>query len=45
MNMTKKGTASILEKIYQAGVVRPTTLNGLPGMSSLESAGGWTVKS
>jgi len=38
MNMIKNDTASIFEKITQAGVVSPTTLNGLPGMSSLEIA-------
>lgn len=38
MNMTKNDTASIFEKIAQAGVVGSTTLNGLPGMSSLEIA-------
>ncbi len=31
-------TATIFENISKAGAVSPTTLNGLPGMSSLEIA-------
>ncbi len=31
-------TATIFEKISKAGAIIPTTLNGLPGMSSLEIA-------
>ncbi|MVF51460.1 MULTISPECIES: Rha family transcriptional regulator [Pseudomonas] len=37
MNMTTN-TATIFENISKAGAVSPTTLNGLPGMSSLEIA-------
>lgn len=42
MNMTNctnpSTTSSVFEKIAKAGSVAPTTLNGLPGMSSLEIA-------
>ena len=37
MNMTNT-TATIFENISKAGAISPTTLNGLPGMSSLEIA-------
>jgi phage regulator Rha-like protein len=37
MNMITN-TATIFENISKAGAVSPTTLNGLPGMSSLEIA-------
>ncbi|WP_338756817.1 Rha family transcriptional regulator [Pseudomonas juntendi] len=37
MNMINS-TATIFEKISKTGAVSPTTLNGLPGMSSLEIA-------
>lgn len=38
MTMTMNDTASIFENIAKVGAVIPTTLNGLPGMSSLEIA-------
>lgn len=38
MNMTNNTTATIFENISKAGAISPTTLNGLPGMSSLEIA-------
>ncbi|MBU0807797.1 MAG: Rha family transcriptional regulator [Gammaproteobacteria bacterium] len=38
MTMTNNTTATIFENISKAGAIAPTTLNGLPGMSSLEIA-------
>ena len=38
MHMTNNATAIIFESISKAGAISPATLNGLPGMSSLEIA-------
>ncbi|SEJ64491.1 Rha family transcriptional regulator [Pseudomonas sp. NFR16] len=38
MSMTKNDIASIFSNIAEAGLASSTTLNGLPGMSSLEIA-------